>query len=233
MRNSRVGAQARRLLADKLNILVAADPLCRWPCASYDLTAIWRKSRRFIIHRVLHADDTPHRIALGIGIGIFVGLTPTIGLQMIIAGAMAVALRANKLVCIPMVWITNTVTLVPIYAACFSLGNALMGQGAAKGGGVAVGHIQSLAAETQAGPLSRILTLSFWQDLVMGITRVGAELWLGCLIVAVVGGALAYSLSRWGVVTYRERHESRLKARRLRRSRKRFPGRVAARGTSA
>ena len=197
------------------------------------MTSIWRKTRRFLIHRVLHADDTPHRIALGIGIGIFVGLTPTVGFQMIIAGAIAVALRANKLVCIPMVWITNPVTLVPIYAACFSLGNALIGQGAAKGGVAAVGHIQSLAAETQAGPVSRILELAFWRQLAVGLTRVGAELWLGCLIVAAVGAMIAYSLSRWGVVTYRERRQSRLKERRLRRSGKRFTGRVAARGTSA
>lgn len=198
-----------------------------------DLTAIWRKYRRFIIHRVLHADDTPHRIALGIGIGIFVGLTPTVGFQMIIAGAIAVALRANKLVCIPMVWITNPVTLVPIYAACFSLGNALISQGPARGGDAAVGHLQNLAAETQAAPVSQILELSFWRELAVGITRVGAELWLGCLIVAVVGAVMAYSLSRWGVVKYRERHQSRLKARHLRRSRKRYTSRVAARGTSA
>lgn len=206
--------------------------MSRRPCASYDLTAIWRKSRRFIIHRVLHADDTPHRIALGIGIGIFVGLTPTVGFQMLIAGAIAVAFRANKLVCIPMVWITNPVTLVPIYAACFSLGNALIGQGTARGGDAAVGHLQTLAAETHAGPVSRLLDLSFWRDLALGITRVGAELWLGCLIVAVVGAIIAYLLSRWGVVAYRERHQSRLKARRLRRSRKQYASRVTARGTS-
>ena len=181
---------------------------------------------------MLHADDTPHRIALGIAIGVFVGLTPTVGFQMLIAGAIAVALRANKLVCIPMVWITNPVTLVPIYAACFSLGNALIGPSAAPSGVVAVGHLQDLAAETNAGSVSRILELSFWQDLASGITRVGAELWLGCLIVAVVGAVAAYLLSRWGVVTYRERHQSRLKARRLRRSQKQYTNRVTARGTS-
>ena len=81
------------------------------------MSDIWRRTRRFLIVKVLHANDTPHRIALGIAIGVFIGLTPTVGLQMIIALALATALRANKVVCIPMVWITNPVTLVPIYSA--------------------------------------------------------------------------------------------------------------------
>ena len=36
------------------------------------VSGIWRTARKFVYKRMLHADDTPHRIALGVGIATFV-----------------------------------------------------------------------------------------------------------------------------------------------------------------
>ena len=108
-------AQAPPAPADKLIRCSLETPRERVKTPGACVTAIWRKSRRFIVHRVLHADDTPHRIALGVAAGLFIGLTPTVGFQMVLAVALAAALRANKVVCIPMVWITNPFTIIPIY----------------------------------------------------------------------------------------------------------------------
>lgn len=186
------------------------------------MSSIWRKARRVFLHNVLHADDTPHRIAVGVAVGIFVGLTPTVGFQMMIAVAIAAALRANKVVCIPMVWITNPATLGPIYLACFKLGSVLVGSSAGKLGPSAEAHIDTLDAGTRAVGLGRWLELDFWKELLMTITRVGVELWAGCLFVASVAALIAYFASRWGVAAYRERRHHRLaegKQRRLERRR--------------
>lgn len=174
------------------------------------MAGIYRKFRKFLIHNVLHADDTPHRIAVGIAVGVFVGLTPTVGFQMVIAVAVAAALRANKVVCIPMVWITNPVTLVPIYAACFRIGSALTGLGAATASHEATAQLTSLEA---AGGMDRWVELGFWKELLQTITRVGAELWVGCLFVGSIAAVIAYFASRWGVSAYRERRAIRLAAR--------------------
>ena len=36
------------------------------------IRVIGRRVRRFVYHHLLHADDPPHRLALGVGIGVFV-----------------------------------------------------------------------------------------------------------------------------------------------------------------
>ena len=76
---------------------------------------VWQRLKDFIVHKVLRLDDTPHRIALGVAIGFFVTWTPTIGIQMILVVALATLLKANKLVGVPFVWISNPFTIVPIY----------------------------------------------------------------------------------------------------------------------
>ena len=88
---------------------------------------IYRKVRDFFIYRVLHVDDTPHRIALSVAIGIFVTWTPTIGLQMIITVLLCWLFRANKVVGVPFVWISNPLTIVPIYYPNYVVGCWLLG----------------------------------------------------------------------------------------------------------
>ena len=46
----------------------------------------------------------------------------------------------------------------------------------------------------------------------------GAELWIGCLIVGTVFSVISYFLARWGVVKYRERRRQRALQRSLFRS---------------
>ena len=86
-----------------------------------------RRVRRFVLKRILHTDDPPHRLALGIAIGMFVTFTPTFGFQMLLVAFGAWVLRANKIVGLPIVWISNPATMVPIYWACFEVGRAVLG----------------------------------------------------------------------------------------------------------
>ncbi len=180
------------------------------------MTANWRKLRRIFVLKVLHADDSPHRIALGVAIGTFVGFTPTVGFQTIIAIALAAACRVNKLAAIPMVWITNVVTAVPIYALCHHIGAGLVGT---------------------AGPMepfptfgfAHMLEFSFWADIATWVTRVGAELWTGCLLVGFIGATISYFVSRWAVTHYRHRRQALVDARNRRRAPRRFTKPMPAR----
>ncbi len=180
------------------------------------MSDLWRKARRYFIVKVLHADDTPHRIALGIAIGVFIAFTPTVGMQMIIALALAALLRANKVVCLPMVWISNPVTMVPIYLVCFRVGSALVGSQTA----TPAQAIQILETVPGEGGWGKWLDLAFWRELLAIMTRVGAELWVGAIVVGLPVAALFYFVSRKTVRFYRERR-ARLKALRLERRLKR------------
>lgn len=176
-----------------------------------------RKAVRFIYGRVLHADDSPHRIAMGAGLGTFVAFTPTVGFQTVISVAVAAAFRANKAVCILPVWITNPFTLGPIYWFCWRVGAAVLPGG---NGGDDGAVLSQVSAVSQVTSFSQIFEWSFWSRLGGLIGSLGAELWVGCCIVGLVGGGTMYGLCYWGVSAYRRRRHDRIMRRDARRSRK-------------
>jgi len=67
-------------------------------------------------------DDPPHKIALGMALGIFVGFLPIMGIQMAVVLPFALLFRANKACAIAGVWITNPVTVIPIYYLNYRVG---------------------------------------------------------------------------------------------------------------
>ena len=81
----------------------------------------------WLVKRLLHADDPPHRLALGAAIGMFVTFLPLIGFQMALVVVLATLLRANKAVGLPIVWITNPATIVPVFYACYVIGRLMLG----------------------------------------------------------------------------------------------------------
>ena len=85
----------------------------------------WRV-RRFVLRSLLHTDDPPHELALGVAIGVFVTFTPTVGFQMVLTVFLAWLLRANKAVGVPIVWITNPATIIPIYYSCYVVGRSML-----------------------------------------------------------------------------------------------------------
>ena len=65
--------------------------------------------------KLLQLDDTPERIARGVALGTLIGMTPTVGIQMTLAVIFAAISRANRLAAVALVWLSNPVTIVPIY----------------------------------------------------------------------------------------------------------------------
>jgi uncharacterized protein (DUF2062 family) len=71
--------------------------------------------------------DTPHRIALAFALGVFVGISPFLGLHYLGAFFMAWLFRLNKLVAIVGVSVNNPWTIVPISTFCVWIGAKMMG----------------------------------------------------------------------------------------------------------
>lgn len=169
------------------------------------------RSRRFLTQKVLHTNDTPHQIAIGTSISVFVALLPLIGIQMLLAIALTAIFRGNKAVCIPAVWITNPVTVGPIYWTCLQVGGLIVGGNTDTGEQIA----QLVAVAQESSMLSPI----FWVDLMKVLMTLGVELWVGCAIVAIVGGIISYFVAHWAVRAYRERRRLKMLKRSLFRSR--------------
>lgn len=159
---------------------------------------MWDRARRFVMHDVLHADDSPHRLALGVGIGMFVTFTPTVGAQMILTAFLAWLLRANKVVGLPLVWLSNPATLVPIYWSCYEVGRILTG-GAKRG--------SEWWNEWAHPPEGWWPTVSFYWD---KCAQIAIPLWVGGIVVGLAVAVPSYYLTLFMVRSYRLRRWGQL-----------------------
>jgi len=161
-----------------------------------------KRFERFLVYRILHADDTPHRLALGIALGIFVAWTPTIGLQMVLVLLLASLVRANGRVGVPLVWISNPLTMVFIYYPNYLVGRYLLGWFADQPR--ASYSYEKLRAHLDQMRLRGIFTGEFWRNLGDLVLEVGAvELIVGSVVVGLVLGGIMYIVSYRFIVWYR------------------------------
>jgi len=79
---------------------------------------------RFVRLRILRTSDSPHKIALGVALGIFVAWMPPLGYHILLALALTFLLQANKFFALVCVWVSNPFTYIPI---CYM--NYVVGRG--------------------------------------------------------------------------------------------------------
>lgn len=67
----------------------------------------------------MHASDclkfTMEGVARGVAVGLFIGLTPTVGVQTLLMIVGCIVLRGNFPVAFLMSWVSNPFTMVPLY----------------------------------------------------------------------------------------------------------------------
>ncbi len=174
-------------------------------------------SPRYLLRAILMLDGSPHSIALGTAIGMFIALTPTVGIQMLIVIAVAFLVRPlfrfNKMAALMTVYISNPLTVVPLYWFNYKVGTIFLAE--------TVSHerfqslVQGPAAATWgdwwAGLFTRTWTLMF---------EVGGPLIAGSLVVASVAALATYLVMNRVMEQVRRRHEQRKLARQARRARK-------------
>jgi len=86
---------------------------------------------REAIRRLLHVDDTPHRIALAFGIGIFIGLSPippVLFMHTVVAMVLAYTFRLAPVAVLTGAWLNTYLSLPFTYLAGTLLGCALLDQ---------------------------------------------------------------------------------------------------------
>lgn len=167
-----------------------------WPRRS------WDRSLKYVLLRVLRLRASPHQLALGCAIGVFAAITPLVGFQMLLAGALAVMLRASFAAAMLGTFFGNPLTWALIWPVTYAVGCSLLGMP------IALGEI---AIREQLEVL-RVAILQFSPDM---IWAAGAVVWpflkpmlIGTLPVGVLIGVLTYRLSRKAVVTHQARKRS-------------------------
>ncbi len=79
-----------------------------------------------LVQRIVRINDTPQAIALGAAVGIFIGMTPTVGIQMVLMVIVGTVIRANRLAGVAMVYVSNPFTILPIYWLDYWVGSLLL-----------------------------------------------------------------------------------------------------------
>jgi uncharacterized protein (DUF2062 family) len=161
----------------------------------------WPWTKWFLLHKVLHVEDTPHRIALGLAVGAFVTCTPTPGMQMAMTIVLAWMVGGNKFVGVPLAWVSNPVTMPPLFWLEYEVGRRMLGGGARS--------VSDFVRLVRAWDLHHLWT-SFRE---VGGSLVGIfwQIFLGSLVIGGMAAVLTYAVSLWGVRAYRARHRRRFR----------------------
>lgn len=69
----------------------------------------------------------PHEIALGMAIGVFIGITPTIPFHTMLAVSLAVLARGSKLAAALGVWVSNPLSIPLLYYGSYRIGQLVLG----------------------------------------------------------------------------------------------------------
>ena len=129
-----------------------------------------------------------------------VAFTPTIGFQTLIALGIATLLNANRPVSIVPTWLTNPLTIPPVYAFTYYLGSFFWpGPDPAE----VTRAMAAAARELESLDLLAIRAqLGVFLDLGMDVFM---PMWIGGLIVGVIAAGITYPLTLRTVVRLRER----------------------------
>lgn len=85
-------------------------------------------SFRQMYRKLLQLDDTPHSIALGAALGMFITFPPTVGIQVLIVLILSMVVRFNRFAAIVLIYLSNPVTIIPIYYADYVIGLFVQGE---------------------------------------------------------------------------------------------------------
>lgn len=153
----------------------------------------WWSSPRSLLRTILMLDDTQHSVALGTSLGMFIAFTPTVGIQMLLVMILAFVTRPffrfNHVAALITLYISNPLTMVPIYYFLYRVGAFFVG-----------GNV----TREQFRSILDFNSLSGWRDATLTlIFDFGLPLLIGTVIVATPLGLATYPLMRFVLRTFR------------------------------
>lgn len=131
------------------------------------------------MQKLVTLDDSPHRIALGFAVGVFLAFTPLLGLHTVLGLLIAFAFGLNRVAVLVGVFVNNPWTLFPIYGLATYVG------------GLFVGFPSSLPLAALG--FGEIFKSRFWIE-VAGAWGFWKPLLLGSAILSCTAAALSYLL---------------------------------------
>lgn len=148
-----------------------------------------------IFGKLLHDPNLLHlnrrSVSGAFAVGFFCMWIP-VPFQMLLAAAAAILFRVNIVISVPLVWISNPLTMPPMFYFAYLLGARILG--------------------TPAGHFKFELSIEWLSN---SLTRYGGAFVLGCLVMAVCSSLIGYItirlLWRWHVISQWKKIKARRK----------------------
>ncbi|MES0404116.1 MAG: DUF2062 domain-containing protein, partial [Hyphomicrobium sp.] len=87
----------------------------------------WSIRKCFPTHRLMHLRASPHEVALGCAVGVFVAITPLLGAHMLIAALLAGFLRGSVPAAVLGTFFGNPVSWPIIWTSTYAVGLQIIG----------------------------------------------------------------------------------------------------------
>ncbi len=161
--------------------------------------------QKFVV-KILELDDTPKEIARGIALGVFIAMTPTVGIQMLAIATVCTIAGGNRLAGVAMAWISNPLTIVPIYWLDYFIGSMIL-----RTRMVTIGEIAQVVDLKSTGIFS--MFFEFLGNLGTMTVGLAGPMFLGGAILGIFCAIPAYYVSvplfaKWKEAFRREKEDS-------------------------
>ncbi len=148
---------------------------------------------------IFQVKESPHRIALAFAVGVFMGISPFLGLHYIGGIMLAWLFRLNKLITVIGVSVNNPWTIVPLSSFCAWLGAKLLG-------------IEQVLPEVDWArmSLSHIIgTMSDMDNFLIVVNKLMPlikSFFVGSFIICIISAIISYFLIKVLAVRYKTGH---------------------------
>ncbi len=133
-------------------------------------------------HRLLSSHATTEEVAQGFALGVFIGVTPSMGLHTVLALVLAAFFGKNKIAAVLGTWINNPLTIFPIFYYDYRVGVLFLHEH----------RVRALQPES----LKDLFHLS---------RSVLVPMWVGSVILGLVLAVLSFYLVRFGYPVLKKR----------------------------
>ncbi|HBG98519.1 MAG TPA: DUF2062 domain-containing protein [Rhodobacteraceae bacterium] len=171
----------------------------------------WGRATSYVWHRLRRLPDPPHKVARGIGAGVFASFTPLFGFHFVLAGLAAWAVRGSILASLFATLFGNPLTFPLIAGISMTTGNWVLGRDARLPVGDILGAFGQASAELWRNAVAVFTPASaHWDGLSLFWNQVFWPYMLGGLIAGPVAGVIANYVSQPVVRLYQGRRRRKL-----------------------
>ncbi|MBN9277082.1 MAG: DUF2062 domain-containing protein [Hyphomicrobium sp.] len=152
---------------------------------------------------VLRLDTTPHAVGLGLATGVFVAFLPVLGIQMLVAAAIAWAGRANIGAALLGTGAGNPLTWPAMWIASYLLGIMLLGETSA----ITIEELERTLMRLAETPVLRVDPLTMLNTAGKLLWPILKPLFVGSMVLGLISGSALYFIGRRAAEAFHTRRQ--------------------------